>query len=79
VVEGDQLRVWVNGNKPSKVHSKTITYDSVKNKWYPCVKLEQKGNTIIYLPFSTLAPSSGSSIYNPFGKLYLNEPAQLGT
>jgi hypothetical protein len=73
-VEEEQLLVWVNGNKPTKQHSKAITYDSAKNKWYPCVKLEEKGNTVIFLPFSTLHPSNGSSPYNPFNKIQLKWP-----
>jgi hypothetical protein len=70
-VQGKNLYVYVNGHPPTKNPSKLINYDSAKNKWYPCAKLEEKGNTIIFSPFTTMSPTTASQL-NPFGAINLS-------
>jgi hypothetical protein len=78
-VQGDQLLVKVNGYPLSKNSSRTISYDSVKNKWFPCAKLEEKGNTIIYTPLTFSTNSTIQTEYQlVFGKHELDaEPEEL--
>lgn len=72
-VQGNQLLVWVNGHPLTKNPFKNIDYDSSKNKWYPCAKLQEKGYTIIFSPFTTFNPTTASRL-NPFAKIELAEP-----
>jgi hypothetical protein len=74
-VHGSELLVWVNGHPLARSPKKDITYDSAKNKWYPCAKLQEKGNTVIFSPFTT-TPLSDVSLLNPFGKVDLTEPVE---
>lgn len=67
------MSVYINGNKPKKNHVKSIKYDD-KNKWYPCVRMEGKGNTIVYLPFSTYNTAIGMNKYNVFGDKEIKTP-----
>lgn len=75
-VRGAELLVWVNGHPLARSPKKNISYDSANNKWYPCAKLQEKGNTIIFSPFTT-APTNAASLLNPFGKVDLTEPADV--
>lgn len=50
-VEGDQLKVLVNGHPPAKNPSKKISFEIGKNKWFPCAKIEEKGNSLVFAPF----------------------------
>jgi hypothetical protein len=45
-----------------------VKYDNDKNLWYPCVKISEKGNTVIFNPFAS-KNSVGASIINPFNIL----------
>jgi hypothetical protein len=67
--------VWVNGHPLARSPKKDISYDSLKNKWYPCAKMQQKGNTLIFSPFTTV-PQNNISIYNPFGKVDTTQPVE---
>lgn len=67
--------MWVNGHPLNKGSSKTISYDSGKNKWYPCVKLQEKANTIYFSPFTSFRPNAASPL-NPFAKIDLSEPVE---
>ena len=59
------LNIWVNGTKPNKKSNKTIKFDPLVEKVYPCAKLKGKGNTLVFSPFLT-TPVSNSTSYNPF-------------
>jgi hypothetical protein len=72
-VQGNQLLVWVNGHPFARTPKQPLLYDSAKNKWYPCAKLQDKGNTVIFSPFPTIALTTASPL-NPFRRLYLDEP-----
>lgn len=50
-VEGDQLTVLVNGHPPAKNPSKKIGFKSGKGQWFPCAKIEEKGNSLVFAPF----------------------------
>lgn len=72
VVES-KLLVWVNGHAFTRTKKEDLLYDCGKNKWYPCAKLQDRGNTIIFSPFTTI-PLGFASALNPFGSLHLCEP-----
>lgn len=73
-VAGGKLLVWVNGHPFTRTKKEDLVYGGAKNRWYPCAKLQDRGNTIIFSPFTTV-PLGTASALNPFGRLYLDEPA----
>ena len=54
-----ELKCWLNGNYQPQRTKKIVK----NNKWYPCIKIKDKGNQIILNPFA-IDPENQFNIYD---------------